>query len=561
MISAHDISKIFNSGRPNEFTALHGVSLDVRMHETTVLKGPSGSGKTTLLGLMGCMARPTAGRIFLDGREITSLPERFLTQIRRSTFGFIFQQFNLVKGLSALENVMVPAYPNGEKFPLLRKRALETLEMFGLDKRADARIEWLSGGEAQRVAIARALINNPAIIIADEPTAHLDTKLSHEFMGIMSDLKAKGTTIILSSHDPIVYDSDLADRVVELRDGQVISERKCLMILNPGILSLLISSILISLMTLYAAGYGVLILRRWDITSGSELQLALERRTYLISTIVSYFLAFQLVSLFLFIQTADSICHLFIGAMCAVGTLTVNNFGYPTLLLKIITFVMAGLWLILNHADNQGYDYPLIKAKYRLLLIMTPLIVAETVVQGIYFLGLKPDIITSCCGSLFSKGSSGIATEIMTIPSAPMEICFYASMAALIAASLWFFMSGRGGYLFACVSGITSVVSLISLISFISLYFYEMPSHHCPFCILQKEYNYVGYPLYILLLSGTVAGLGVGLLQPFRKKESLEKIIPAIQRNLVAISVISFLVFTAISSYQIVFSSFKLEGY
>ena len=222
MISVRDISKVFNAGRPNEFTALRRLSLDVQMHETTILKGPSGSGKTTLLGLMGCMARPSTGRISLNNREITSLPERFLTEIRRSTFGFIFQQFNLIKGISALENVMLPAYPTGEKFSTLRRRALETLAMFNLDKRADAKIEWLSGGEAQRVAIARALINNPMVIIADEPTAHLDTKLSQEFMGIMKGLKARGTTIILASHDPIVYDSDLADRVVEMRDGQVV---------------------------------------------------------------------------------------------------------------------------------------------------------------------------------------------------------------------------------------------------------------------------------------------------------------------------------------------------
>ena len=222
MISVRDISKVFNAGRPSEFTALNGVSLDLRLHETTVLKGPSGSGKTTLLALMGCMSRPSTGRIFLKDREITSLPERFLTEVRRSTFGFVFQQFNLIKGISALENVMAPAYPTGEKFSLLRARALASLEMFNLGKRADAKVEWLSGGEAQRVAIARALINNPAVIIADEPTAHLDTRLAHEFIGIMAQLKARGTTIILASHDPIVYDSDLADRVVEMRDGQVI---------------------------------------------------------------------------------------------------------------------------------------------------------------------------------------------------------------------------------------------------------------------------------------------------------------------------------------------------
>lgn len=222
MISARDITKVYNAGRPSEFTALSGVTLDLELTETAVLKGPSGSGKTTLLALLGCMSRPTAGRIFLNGREITSLPERFLTQVRRSTFGFVFQQFNLIKGMSALENVMAPAYPTGERHAALKKRALDTLSMFNLASRGDAKVEWLSGGEAQRVAIARALINNPAVIIADEPTAHLDTRLAHEFMAIMADLKAAGRTLILASHDPIVYDSPLADRVVELRDGRIV---------------------------------------------------------------------------------------------------------------------------------------------------------------------------------------------------------------------------------------------------------------------------------------------------------------------------------------------------
>jgi len=224
MISVRDISKVFNAGRPNEFTALERVSLDLQLNESTVFKGPSGSGKTTLLGLIGCMSRPSSGRIFVGEREITSLPERFLTEIRRSTFGFVFQQFNLIRGISALENVMAPAYPTGEKFSLLRARALEKLEMLDLGGRADARVEQLSGGEAQRVAIARALINDPAVIIADEPTAHLDSRLAHEFIGIMCELKGRGTTVIVASHDPIVYQSALADRVVEMRDGRVINE-------------------------------------------------------------------------------------------------------------------------------------------------------------------------------------------------------------------------------------------------------------------------------------------------------------------------------------------------
>lgn len=226
MIHLQDIRKIFNAGQLNEFVAIQGVNLTIDSSGATALKGPSGSGKTTLLSLLGCMSRPTSGRIMLQGREITSLPERFLTEIRRQTFGIIFQQFNLVKGLTALENVMIPAYPTGEKHASLKRRAMALLDLLNLAGKADARVEWLSGGEAQRTAIARALINNPSILIADEPTAHLDTVLSREFMEIMRQLKNEGKTILLASHDPIVYESDIIDRIVEMRDGMIVPPRE-----------------------------------------------------------------------------------------------------------------------------------------------------------------------------------------------------------------------------------------------------------------------------------------------------------------------------------------------
>ena len=222
MIELQNIRKVFNEGRPNEYIALHDLSLTIAAHQVTVLKGPSGSGKTTLLSLLGCMARPTAGRIVLQGREITSLPERFLTDIRRKTFGFIFQQFNLLNGISVIENVMLPAYPLGEPFATLKQQALALLELFNLAHKAAAKVEWLSGGEAQRTAIARALVNHPEVIIADEPTAHLDTRLSREFMDIMRDFKTQGKTILIASHDPLVHESEVVDRVVRMRDGRII---------------------------------------------------------------------------------------------------------------------------------------------------------------------------------------------------------------------------------------------------------------------------------------------------------------------------------------------------
>lgn len=222
MIRLQNVRKVFNANRPNEFVAIEDVNLTIDSG-ATALKGPSGSGKTTLLSVLGCMARPTSGRINLADRELTSLPVRFLTEIRRETFGIIFQQFNLIKGITALENVMLPGYPKGEKHASLKKRAMDLLATLNLADKASSKVEWLSGGEAQRIAIARALINNPAIIIADEPTAHLDTALSGEFMGIIGRLKKEGKTVIIASHDPVAYESDAIDRIVEMRDGKIVS--------------------------------------------------------------------------------------------------------------------------------------------------------------------------------------------------------------------------------------------------------------------------------------------------------------------------------------------------
>jgi len=333
------------------------------------------------------------------------------------------------------------------------------------------------------------------------------------------------------------------------------------MILHPGILALLLSSLLICTMTLWAAGFGAIILRRWDISSGSELQLALERRTYLISTIVGYFLLFQLVSLFLFIRTADGISHLFVGAMCAVGALTANPYGYPTLLLKVITFILAGLWLIVNRADTLGYDYPLIRAKYLLLALIAPLVLAENVAQWCYFLRLSPDIITSCCGTLFSQGSRGVASEIAALPSAPMQAAFCGVAVLTTAAAVRFLLDGRGGYLFAALSAIQFPVAIAAMISFISPYVYEMPSHHCPFCLLQREYGYLGYPLYGLLLTAAVAGIGVGALEPYRDRESLKRLLPALRGRLAAVALLSLFIFSVMVAWLIAGSSLDMGGY
>jgi putative ABC transport system ATP-binding protein len=224
MISMQNVTKLYNEGQPNEFAALKGIDLEIARDAVTVLKGPSGSGKTTLLSIIGCMARPTEGRVMVDGEMVSGLPEKFLTEMRRSRFGFVVQRFNLIRGLSVIENVMLPAAPLGPDYRELRERAEARRDGLGLADKADVPVEHLSGGETQRAAIARALINDAPILIADEPTANLDTELTHRFLDIVGDLRAEGRTVIMTSHDPRIWNADLVNSVIEMQDGRVVGE-------------------------------------------------------------------------------------------------------------------------------------------------------------------------------------------------------------------------------------------------------------------------------------------------------------------------------------------------
>ena len=220
MIELEHVTKRFHEGQPNELVAVRDVTLTLPLGQVSVLQGPSGSGKTTLLTLIGCVARPTEGRIRLNGEPLSGLPEHHLAQVRRRCFGIVFQRFNLIPGLSALDNVMLPAYPLGLPHRMLTDRAHNVMQRLSIDHRASARVELLSGGEMQRVAIARALINSPPVLIADEPTASLDSHLAAQFLEIVAQLKAEGTTLIIASHDPRVVESPQVDRVVRMVDGR-----------------------------------------------------------------------------------------------------------------------------------------------------------------------------------------------------------------------------------------------------------------------------------------------------------------------------------------------------
>jgi putative ABC transport system ATP-binding protein len=224
-IRAQSVKKVYNLGKPDEMTALHDVSVQIDRGRMTVLKGPSGSGKTSLLSAIGCMSRPTEGRILIDGKDVVKLPERFLADMRRKKFGFIFQQFHLIRNLSVHDNILLPLYPTDMMPAEMKKRALAIMNKFSIAGKENLKVKNLSGGEQQRVAIARALINDPAVIIADEPTAHLDKKLAAEFMEILGALCDEGRTVIIATHDPFVYEHSLVGKVIAMRDGRLEKEQ------------------------------------------------------------------------------------------------------------------------------------------------------------------------------------------------------------------------------------------------------------------------------------------------------------------------------------------------
>ncbi|MHA1617523.1 MAG: ABC transporter ATP-binding protein [Candidatus Njordarchaeales archaeon] len=224
VIEAVDLHKVYHLGKI-EIHALRGVSMKVYRNELLCIMGPSGSGKTTLLNIIGTLDKPTRGKVFLDGVEITSLSEKELTKIRRNKIGFIFQFHNLIPVLTALENVELPMILAGVPREERIKRVKFLLKLVGLEDRMNHRPHELSGGEQQRVAIARALANNPSIILADEPTGELDTENSEKVMKIFKDvIKEEGATAIVVTHNLLL--KKYADRILHLRDGRIVKEEK-----------------------------------------------------------------------------------------------------------------------------------------------------------------------------------------------------------------------------------------------------------------------------------------------------------------------------------------------
>ncbi len=223
IIHLENIRKSYYLGK-QELQVLKGISLDVLKNEYVALMGPSGSGKSTLMNILGCLDSPTGGRYVLNGKDVSRMPDNDLAEVRNREIGFVFQQFNLLPRLTALENVALPLIYSGIGKRERLERAAETLAKVKLDDRSHHKPNELSGGQCQRVAIARALVNNPSIILADEPTGNLDSKTSYEIMDILGKIHADGNTVVLVTHEDDI--SHFAHRIIRLKDGIVESDKQ-----------------------------------------------------------------------------------------------------------------------------------------------------------------------------------------------------------------------------------------------------------------------------------------------------------------------------------------------
>jgi putative ABC transport system ATP-binding protein len=223
ILHLEQIQKSYFLGK-QELPVLKGISLDILKNEYVALMGPSGSGKSTLMNILGCLDSPTGGKYILNGKDVSSMLDDELAEIRNKEIGFVFQQFNLLPRLTALENVALPLVYNGISKKNRLERATEVLRKVGLEDRMMHKPNELSGGQCQRVAIARALINDPSIILADEPTGNLDSKTSHEIMEMLGQIHREGNTVILVTHEEDI--AGFAKRVVRLKDGLIESDQK-----------------------------------------------------------------------------------------------------------------------------------------------------------------------------------------------------------------------------------------------------------------------------------------------------------------------------------------------
>jgi len=323
------------------------------------------------------------------------------------------------------------------------------------------------------------------------------------------------------------------------------------MILHPWILGLIIGhSALLLVFSLGLINAGQ-IFRGWDYNSAEEKQFLLEKKTYLVSTVMNFALFMQILMLFLFGIAADELANVLPGAMCAVGTLSSNSYGFPLLGLKIISFFVYFIWLAINYLDNQIETYPLVRKKYLVLMLIYPLAVAETILLFMFAFDLDPSVITSCCGTVYNEGAEGLGGSLAGASAGFILPLFFSIVILLLLNRFvfkrWSAVKEWFGNLLEFPLWIAFFISAIVVtISFISIYVYEMLSHKCPFCFMGAEYHYYGIPLYFCLFVATATGITGGLLETIKRPETLAEKAMLFKKKMNSVSLWGMLAFVVI---------------
>jgi len=332
------------------------------------------------------------------------------------------------------------------------------------------------------------------------------------------------------------------------------------MVLSPAVLTLLCCGAAVCAVTAGAAIAGSASVIGWDPADGGARQLARERRLLLVEAALSVLLGWQLVSLFLFVATAERLHPLITGAMCAAGTLNASPYGYPALTIKVLASALCALWLVVNRASPGAMSTGLVRFKQLSVLAVLVPLAAGTVLELRYFADLDPEIITSCCGTLFGEEATGIGSELASLPVGISRAAFFTLLALTLGSGLGVLLRRGAPELFATLAVLLGVVGMAGVIAWVAPTYYEMPTHHCPFCLLAGEHHYVGYPLYAALGLAVICGAGAGLVHRLRGLDA-QSIRRAEELRLCRASMLGFLLFTAIAVWPMLVSGFRLEGY
>jgi len=333
------------------------------------------------------------------------------------------------------------------------------------------------------------------------------------------------------------------------------------MVLNPAILALLGCGAGVCAVTAGAAISGSVSAIGWNPDDGGARQLARERRLLLVEAALAFLLAWQLLSLFLFVATAERLHSLITGAMCAAGTLHASPYGYPTLLIKLLVATLCGLWLVVNRASPGAMSTGLVRFKQlSVLLVLVPLL-GGTLLELRYFADLDPEIITSCCGTLFAEETAGVGSELASLPVGSSRVAFFALFALALGSGSGVLLGRGAPELYATLAVLLGIVGLAGVITWVAPGYYELPTHHCPFCVLAGEHRYIGYPLYAALGLAVVTGAGTGLVHRLRRLDPSHAIRASEERRLCRVSMLGFLLFALIAAWPMLASSFRLGGY